>query len=358
MNDKNISQKNYDASFYSYSKDKIFDIIQVSLQNGGDYAELFFENTKNNNISYLDSKVDNMNLGLLHGVGLRIIHNKKTIYLYSNDTSLENVMSLAKDASNIIKDITHIPQNFIDGGNKDNNPLHIDPFGVPFTDKIQLLSQLDKKSRAVSDKIKQVAARYIEKERQILVCSSSGIYEKDSQTYTRLISQSLASDGKETQSAHNSYGALDGFAFIKSIDIDKMATDTSDIAIRMLDAGYPKGGKYPVVIENSFGGVIFHEACGHALEATSVADNASVFTGKMGQQIAHHSVTAVDDGTIANEWGSYNIDDEGNKAQKTVLIENGILKNYLVDTLGKMKMEGFDITGSARRENYQYPPHQ
>ncbi len=352
----NIANKNYDANFYKYSKDKLFDAIQLSLSNGGDYAELFFENTKSNNIQYLDKKVDSMNLGVLHGVGLRILHNMKTIYLYSNNTSIDNIMKLAKEASSIINDIKHIPQNFRDGQINDSHPLHIDPFGIPFSDKINLLKSLDEKSRAVSDKIKQVSARYIEKERQILICSSRGIYAKDNQTYTRLISQSLASDGKETQSAHNSYGALDGFEFIKNIDIDKMSQDTSDIAIRMLSAGYPKGGTYPVVIENSFGGVIFHEACGHALEATSVADNASVFTGKMGQKIANEVVTAVDDGTIVNEWGSYNIDDEGNAAQKTTLIENGILKNYLVDILGEMKMKDYSITGSSRRENYQYPP--
>ncbi len=350
------ANKNYDAVFYNYDKATLFEAIEIALSNGGQYAELFFENTKNNNISYLDKKVDTMNLGLMHGVGLRVIHDMKTIYLYSNDTSIANIMKLAQNASAVINTNKQKAQAFTTGEYKDNHPLHTDPFGVPFADKIEILKSLDEKSRAVDSRIKQVAARYIEKERQILVCSSRGVYAKDCQTYTRLICQSLATDKGETQSAHNSYGALDGFEFIKKIDVDKMSKDTSEIALRMLEAGYPKSGSYPVVIENSFGGVIFHEACGHALEATSVADDASVFCGKMGQQIANEKLNAYDDGTIANEWGSYNIDDEGNPPENTVLIENGILKNYMVDILGEMKMEDSKITGNSRRESYQYPP--
>lgn len=349
-------EKKYKADFYGYDKNKLESILEQSLANGGDYAEFFFENTKTNSIAYLDKKVDSMNLGLSYGVGLRILYNLKTIYLYSNDASIENLEKLAKEASSIISGNKSMPKKFVNVNMKDRNPLHTDPFSIPFKDKIAILSLLDEKGRAVSDKIKQIAARYIEKEREILVVSSFGVYAKDSQTYTRLITQALASDGSETQSAHLSYGALDGFDFIKKIDIDTMSKECSDVALKMLSAGYPKSGKYPVVIENAFGGVIFHEACGHALEATSVADNASVFCGKIGEQIANENVTAVDDGTIANEWGSYNIDDEGVPSQRTVLIENGILKSYLVDILGEMKMKNHKVTGSSRRESYQYPP--
>lgn len=218
-----------------------------------------------------------------------------------------------------------------------------------------MLSYLDKKAREVSDKIKQVNLRYMEKQRNILVCASNGILKEDSQTYVRLVMVSMASDGVNTQTASRTKGALDGYQVIRDINLDEMALETANSAIKMLNAKYPKSGKYPVVIDNAFGGVIFHEACGHALEATSVADNASVFCGRLGEKIASDVVTAVDDGTIQNAWGSYNIDDEGNEAQRTVLIENGILKSYLVDELGSLKMNQ-KVTGSARRENYKYPP--
>jgi TldD protein len=114
-------------------------------------------------------------------------------------------------------------------------------------------------------------------------------------------------------------------------------------------------GKMPVIIDNGFGGVIFHEACGHGLEATSVAKGTSVYTGKLGEKIASDVVTAIDDGTIPNGWGSFNINDEGEKPQRNVLFENGVLKNYMIDKLGSIRM-GMAQTGAGRRQSYQFAP--
>ncbi|WP_300370780.1 TldD/PmbA family protein [Brachyspira sp.] len=341
--------------YFNFDKNFLHSLIEEALKNGGEYADIFFEDTKINSISYLDSKVDDMNLGNNYGVGLRVIVNKKTIYLYSNDTSNESLINLARSAASIINDQKYIVKDFIQSKENNNHPLHINPFDINFDEKIDVLSYLDKTARGVSDKIKQVNARYMEKQRNILVCASNGILKEDSQTYIRLVMMSMASDGTNTQTSSRTRGALDGFQVIKDINLENMAIETANSAIKMLNSKYPQSGKYPVVIDNAFGGVIFHEACGHALEATSVADNASVFCGKLGEKIASDVVTAVDDGTIKNAWGSYNIDDEGNEAQRTVLIENGILKNYLVDELGSMKMNQ-KVTGSARRESYKYAP--
>ena len=341
--------------YFNFDKDFLHTVLEEALKNGGEYADLFFEDTKINSIGYLDSKVDDMSLGNNYGVGLRVIVNKKTIYLYSNDTSNDSLINLARSVASVVNDKKYIPTNFIESHEKDNHPLHINPFDINFDEKIEVLSYLDKTARGVSDKIKQVNARYMEKQRNILVCASNGILKEDSQTYIRLVLLSMASDGVNTQTASRTKGALDGYQVIKDINLENMAKETANSAIKMLDSKYPKSGKYPVVIDNAFGGVIFHEACGHALEATSVADNASVFCNKLGEKIASDVVTAIDDGTIKNAWGSYNIDDEGNDAQRTVLIENGILKSYLVDELGSMKMNQ-KVTGSARRESYKYPP--
>lgn len=341
--------------YFNFDKNLLYSVLEESLKNGGEYADLFFEDTKTHSISYVDSKIDSMTLGETYGVGLRVIVNKKTIYLYSNDTEDESLIKLAKNAAAVVNYEKHIPKSFVESEVKNNHPLHIPPFGVTFDDKIEVLSYLDKTARDFSYKIKQVASGYVEKERNILVCTSKGLCKEDSQTYVRLIIQTMASDGVNTQSAHETHGALDGFKIIKDINLKDMALNTAKSAIRMLDSKYPKSGKYPVVIDNAFGGVIFHEACGHALEATSVADDASVFCGKLGERIANDIVTAIDDGTIENAWGSFNIDDEGNEAQRTVLIENGILKSYMVDELGSMKLN-LPVTGSGRRENYKYAP--
>ncbi|WP_297286083.1 TldD/PmbA family protein [uncultured Brachyspira sp.] len=341
--------------YFQFDSSFLHSVLEEALRNGGEYADLFFEDTKINNISYLDKKVDDMSLGNNYGVGLRVIVDKKTIYLYSNDTSNGSLINLARSVSSIVKNKKHIVKDFIKSAEKDNHPVHINPFDVNFDEKIETLSYLDKTARKVSDKIKQVSARYMEKERNILVCTSNGILKEDSQTYIRLVMMSMASDGTNTQTSSRTKGALDGFQVIRDINLENMAIETANSAIKMLDSKYPKSGKYPVVIDNAFGGVIFHEACGHALEATSVADNASVFCNKLGEKIASDVVTAIDDGTIKNAWGSYNIDDEGNDAQRTVLIENGILKSYLVDELGSIKMNQ-KVTGSARRESYKYAP--
>ena len=341
--------------YFQFDSNFLHSVLEEALKNGGEYADLFFENTKINNISYLDKKVDDMSLGHNYGVGLRVIVDKKTIYLYSNDTTNDSLINLARSVSSIVKNKKHIVKDFIKSKEKDNHPVHINPFDVNFDEKIETLAYLDKTARKVSDKIKQVSARYMEKERNILVCTSNGILKEDSQTYIRLVMMSMASDGTNTQTSSRTKGALDGFQVIRDINLENMAIETANSAIKMLDSEYPKSGKYPVVIDNAFGGVIFHEACGHALEATSVADNASVFCNKLGEKIASDVVTAIDDGTIKNAWGSYNIDDEGNDAQRTVLIENGILKSYLVDELGSIKMNQ-KVTGSARRESYKYAP--
>ncbi len=341
--------------YFQFDSSFLHSVLEEALRNGGEYADLFFEDTKINNISYLDKKVDDMSLGNNYGVGLRVIVDKKTIYLYSNDTTNDSLINLARSVSSIVKNKKHIVKDFIKSAEKDNHPVHINPFDINFDEKIDTLAYLDKTARKVSEKIKQVSARYMEKERNILVCTSNGILKEDSQTYIRLVMMSMASDGTNTQTSSRTKGALDGFQVIRDINLENMAIDTANSAIKMLDSKYPKSGKYPVVIDNAFGGVIFHEACGHALEATSVADNASVFCNKLGEKIASDVVTAIDDGTIKNAWGSYNIDDEGNDAQRTVLIENGILKSYLVDELGSIKMNQ-KVTGSARRESYKYAP--
>lgn len=341
--------------YFQFDSNFLHSVLEEALKNGGEYADLFFEDTKINNISYLDKKVDDMSLGNNYGVGLRVIVDKKTIYLYSNDTTNDSLINLARSVSSIVKNKKHIVKDFIKSKEKDNHPVHINPFDINFDEKIETLAYLDKTARNVSDKIKQVSARYMEKERNILVCTSNGILKEDSQTYIRLVMMSMASDGTNTQTSSRTKGALDGFQVIRDINLENMAIETANSAIKMLDSEYPKSGKYPVVIDNAFGGVIFHEACGHALEATSVADNASVFCNKLGEKIASDVVTAIDDGTIKNAWGSYNIDDEGNDAQRTILIENGILKSYLVDELGSIKMNQ-KVTGSARRESYKYAP--
>ena len=146
-----------------------------------------------------------------------------------------------------------------------------------------------------------------------------------------------------------------GLEMFDSIAPREVGVHAAKQALVNLGAGYCKAGVMTVAIENGFGGVIFHEACGHSLEATQVGVGMSEMCGKLGQKIANEKITAIDDGTIVGAWGSTNIDDEGNPTQRNVLIENGVLKGYMVDRLGSRRM-GMPMTGNSRRQSYAYEP--
>jgi len=191
---------------------------------------------------------------------------------------------------------------------------------------------------------------------RVWIANSEGLFTGDTRVYTRFMVSAIASNGTENQTGSHSPGAMQGFEiFDQLIDPEQTAREAARQATLMLHAPLCPSGVMPVAIDNGFGGVIFHEACGHSLEATSVAIGSSEFCGKMGQKIAADCVTAIDDGTMPNEWGSLNIDDEGTPTTRLVLIENGILKNYMIDRLNSRRMQ-MNVTGSGRRQDYSFAP--
>nr|WP_308705370.1 TldD/PmbA family protein [Candidatus Phytoplasma meliae] len=204
-------------------------------------------------------------------------------------------------------------------------------------------------------KIIQSIVSLSQKEQHVLIANSLGVYQKDQRNYIRCNLSAVASSGKEMQEAFEGPGRFMGLEFFDHLDLEKMALNVAINAVALLQAQPIKPQTMPVVINNAFGGVIFHEACGHPLEATAIAKGLSPFDNKLNQKVASEIVTAWDDGNIENAWGKLNFDDEGRKTQKNLLIEKGILKGYLVDFRNgrKMKMEP---TGSSRRQSYKYSP--
>ncbi|MBO5788892.1 MAG: TldD/PmbA family protein, partial [Clostridia bacterium] len=185
--------------------------------------------------------------------------------------------------------------------------------------------------------------------------NTEGLYTTDRHVRTRLAVSAVASGYGENQSGSCSPGGGMGLEFFENVDPREIGRKAARQAVVNLGAIYCPAGQMTVAIENGFGGVIFHEACGHSLEATSVAIGASQMAGKLGQMIANPKVTAIDDGTIPGAWGSSNIDDEGTPTRRNVLIENGVLKSYMIDRLGSRRM-GLPMTGNARRQGYSYAP--
>lgn len=334
----------------------IHNIITASLETGGDFAEVFVEDKTVGNLGMIGGVVETALSGRDFGVGIRIIDGLFAVYAYTNDFSEENLIKVARSAAQAIRG-KHGRQTIdLRKSTIENQHLvKIMPSDVAKARKIDWLRRAHEIAKGQSPLITQTSMSLTEWVQNIQIANSNGLLVEDSRTYTRMGIQAIAESGGDKQSGQHAPGALAGLEFVEGLDIDWYARDAARIASTMVTAKYAPSGKLPVVIDKGFGGVIFHEACGHGLEATSVAKKASVFTDKLGEQIASPIVTAIDDGTLANEWGSLNIDDEGTPTQRNVLIEKGILKNYLIDNLGGRKM-GMNSTGSGRRQSYQFAP--
>jgi TldD protein len=338
------------------SKDILSSVLARCLITGGDFAEIFEEDTIDTSISILNGKVENSISGRTHGIGIRIFKGFKSVYAYTNNTSLSGLLDTAEKAAlalGELKEEISIVLNRKEIIN--NNPILYIPSSVSTDRKIKVMKAGYKAAKEYHDEISQVSVGYLDKEQNILIANTEGLLTEDKRVRTRLAISSVASANGENQTGFEGPGAHKGFELFDAIDPEYYGREASRVAHTMLHAKTCPAGKMTVAIDNGFGGVIFHEACGHSLEATAVAKGNSVFTNMIGKQIASTKVTAIDDGTIPNAWGSLNIDDEGNKTRRNVLIENGILKGYLIDKLNGRRM-GMEATGSSRRQNYKYAP--
>jgi|SRR5690554_2779774 TldD protein len=338
------------------SQELIAKVLERALSNGADFAELFLENTYNSSIRFYDGKTQQSIVGKDFGIGIRVFYGISAIYAYTSDLSEKGLLSAADAVSKAdSKDQIITPKGLNRVRVENIHPVKIPGDTVDKAEKIEFIRRIDKSARNFSDKIAQVDLSLLEKKQDILIANSEGLLIEDTRNYTRAYGVVIAASGAENQTCSDGPGAMGGYEFIRSLDPEQIGKNSAEIAVKMLEADYAPSGTFPVIIDNGFGGVIFHEACGHSLEATSVAKGASIFAGKMNQQIATEKVTAIDDGTIVNKWGSLNIDDEGTPTQKTVLIDKGILKSYMVDRLGGKKMD-METTGSGRRQSYKYAP--
>ena len=330
--------------------------LEAALETGADFAELYVEETRRNQIGMVNGSVETSLGGLDYGAGLRLFFGNRTVYAFTNDTEEKSLVALAKQTAASAKGSRlYMPKMWTEERSGILHPVSIPPHSVEKKRKAERLGAASAAALAYDSRISQTKAGFLDVTKDVLVANSLGVWAEDHRVRSRFTIEAVASSLSEKQSGRLGPGASVGFELFDRIDAEETAREAARIAVTMLGAGQCPSGKMPVVIENGFGGVIFHEACGHGLEATAVARNASVFAGKLGQQIASPLVTAIDDGTIQNAWGSAAMDDEGTPTRRNVLIENGILKSYLIDTMNGRKM-GMASTGSARRESYRYAP--
>ncbi|WP_164219454.1 TldD/PmbA family protein [Virgibacillus sp. YIM 98842] len=340
------------------NKSLVEDVLSAALVTGGDFSEVFVEDKYTNNMTYQSSRLEKSISGRDFGVGIRIFKGLQSVYAYTNDFSKDGLLQAANTAAKAIEG-NQTQRNILLPAEKrmvdTNHPVKFAPTKVKKARKLNVLRKANEIITNYDPAISQAIIRLLDEEQNVLIANSEGTFVEDKRTRTRLVNVAIASNGSDMQTGFYGPGALQGFEYIEGLDLDHYAKESARIAVTMLHADPAPSGKFPVIIDNEFGGVIFHEACGHGLEAAAVAKNNSVFANKEGEKVASDLVTYIDDGTLKNEWGSINIDDEGEKARRNVLIENGILKGYLIDKLNGRRMNAAS-TGSGRRESYKYAP--
>lgn len=331
-------------------------VLQKAVSTGADYAEIFAENTVNHVINMIADKVDSINDAVIAGAAVRVYKGLRSVMASTVDMSEAGLLRCAESAAEALgqgeAQIDIVLQERLFG---DIHPVKIVPSSVPNQAKVAILKEGYFAAREYDSAVKQVTGGLLDVDHNILIANSEGLYTQDRQIRTRMFISAVAEMNGETQTGSCAPGRRMGLEMFNTIDPKNVGIHAARQAVTMAGAGYCPAGVMPVAIENGFGGVIFHEACGHSLEATSVALGQSQFTGKMGQKIANEKVTAIDDGTIPGAWGSINIDDEGTPAQRKVLIENGVLKSYMIDKFNGRRM-GMASTGSSRRQSYRFTP--
>lgn len=331
-------------------------ILTAALESGADFAEIYAEETRRSSIAMVNGRIESALGGMDYGAGVRLFFGNQAIYGFTNDLTEENLIRIAREGAAAWKgDRIYQRKGWREMAARCINPIRMQPDRIAKAAKAEQLRLASAAAKGYHDAITQTRAGYLEVMKRVLVANSEGIWGEEDRTRSRFTVEAVASSATEKQSGHLGPGGSEGFELFDRIDAEATAREAARVAVTMLGAKPCPAGRMPVVIDNGFGGVIFHEACGHGLEATAVARNASVFAGKMGQQIASPLVTAIDDGTIPNGWGSAEMDDEGTPTARNILIENGILKSYLVDRLNGRRM-GAALTGSARRQDYRYAP--
>lgn len=330
-------------------------VLDAASAGGADFAEVFCEDNRQNVLAVRAAGVESCTMGREAGIGIRIFSGLHSYYAYTNDAREENLLRLTRELTEAVKgkSFQRIPLNRMTDCSRSVSAMPMSQIGTKR--KLELVNQVIHAGMEYHDEISQMQVKYLDHDRRILVANTEGLLATDRQIKTRMLISAYAQRGSELRSGYFGPGAMGGMEFYENLDLAACARRAADAAVTELRAKKCPSGQMTVVVDNGFGGLMFHEACGHSLEAGSVAKGMSEFSGKIGQKVASDCLTLIDDGSLPGQWGSVGIDDEGNPSQRNVLIENGILKGYLIDRLESRRM-GMAATGSGRRQNYRFAP--
>lgn len=333
-----------------------FKILKAALKRGGDFADIYMEETVNTSIVCEENKIEKVISGRDRGLGLRVIFDFKTAYAYTNDLTEKGLLELADVVSKAVKegkvkeDIGLTKKDIAQGFSIKTPPSNVD-----LLKKVELVKKANSFARGFDKRIAQAKVVYGDGFRQTAVVNSLGQWIEENRTGILFLTQAVAREGEAVQTGYEPIGGVMGLEIFEETPPEKVAEAAAKRAILMLRARKAIGGKMPVVLSSEAGGTMIHEAVGHGLEADLAQQGLSVYSGKIGEKIASPLITVMDDATIPYKRGSFFFDDEGSPAQKTMLVENGILKNYMYDRLTAMK-NGAVSTGNGRRESYHHRP--
>ena len=331
-------------------------ILRRALAGGGEFADIYFEEGSSTAVICEDGKIEKVLAGTDRGVGVRVISDLRTAYAYSNEVTQAALLALADSVSHAVKGnvfdrAIDLRQKLVGAG----FPIRLPPATVALRDKVALVNLADRTARGADGRVRQVMAVYRDGVVRAQIANSLGEFIETSRTGTVFLVQAVAAEGDVIQTGYEPVGGFRGFEIFQERGPEEIALAAARRAVMMLSARKAPAGPMPVVLSSEAGGTMVHEAIGHGLEADLAQSGMSVYTGKVGSQVASPLVTVVDDATLPHVRGSFSFDDEGTPGQKTVLVENGILKGYLYDRLTAMK-DGIPSTGNGRRESYQAKP--
>ncbi len=338
-------------------RDVIERTLGLALRTGAEFAEVYAEDKRNTSVALDDGRIEQVTSGRDRGAGIRVINGETTGFAHTSDLSEAGLAAAASAAA--------AAASQGDGGTRTVslspsetrriNLIEQYPESISKAAKVELLQRVDEAARSVGSEIVQVSAGYGDSRKRVLIANSDGVWVDDDivRVLARISVVAIGDAGMQT--GFQSMGHTIGWEAFDLVDIEHLAREAARQAIVKLNARPAPSGSMPVVIKNGTGGVLFHEACGHGLEADHIQKGSSVYAGKVGELVASPLVTLVDDGTVPGEWGTLSVDDEGHHTRRNVLIEDGVLTDYMWDYLRSRK-EGRAPSGNGRRQSYMHLP--
>jgi TldD protein len=330
-------------------------VIGHALRGGGDWAEVFAEDRRSSSARMEAGRVEELTSGRERGAGIRVVVGGTTGFAHTADLTEPGLLAAAEVAAAVARSGGSGRTVGLDPTDVRIGQVDVRPEDVPKTRKVEILRRAEAAARSAGPAIRQVGVTLLDGRRRFVVANSDGTFAEDDQTRTRLFVTAVASGDTGMQTGIDLASASAGFELFDRVPPEDVAERAARRAIVKLGARPAPSGQLPVVIGAGVGGMLFHEACGHGLEADLVNKGASVYAGQVGTQVASPLVTLVDDGSMLGEWGYLGIDDEGHPGTRNVLIEDGVLTDYMWDRL-RSREAGRPPAGNGRRQTYKHLP--